>query len=489
MPRIIKKVELTHSLAMTMRLIVFISTLFVLCALVKSDSSDGKGRKDGALTIVKSTDDDDDDAEEGVVRVEEETAPFNDYGSDASKEEFKATDEWQDVKEGQKIPPGLHVQMDFHTGKKQAKRMEKSGKPTIKRWDAGNNIGFINTEKPRYTREQLKAALKDFKYQDVTTEEGERNKEIKEKFRSYDELKKALKDIKLAVKTESDIVKELTNKLNESSKDQDQLKTILVDLEYYLHQIDNAQLFCDLGGMKSMIKLMNSTAEEIRETACHTLGAAMQSNAKVQVTAMESGVLHHLVRGLVIEPSKIVRKRMLFALSTLLRQFPFAQKKFLEEGGLTALASLFKKTDDKNIQIKIVTLLTDLLSESDANMDVLSSGSPAQTERSKQYQSIKLREAMISTGWCRLMPTLLQGSQEETEHDSVEKVVQAMSALAEACSTQFSTTRPTLQALLRKYSELAKEEQAASVTGSDDFFSSIYSSLQHLVNQIHRDDF
>ena len=103
--------------------------------------------------------------------------------------------------------------------------------------------------------------------------------------------------------------------------------------------------------------------------------------------------------------------------------------------------------------------------------------------------SIKLREAMISTGWCRLMPTLLQGSQEETEHDSVEKVVQAMSALAEACSTQFSTTRPTLQALLRKYSELAKEEQAASATGSDDFFSSIHSSLQHLVNQIHRDDF
>ena len=70
MPRIIKKLELTHSLAMTMRLIVFISTLFVLCALVKCDSSDGKGRKDGALTIVKSTDDDDDDAEEGMKVIQ-----------------------------------------------------------------------------------------------------------------------------------------------------------------------------------------------------------------------------------------------------------------------------------------------------------------------------------------------------------------------------------------------------------------------------------
>ena len=42
---------------------------------------------------------------------------------------------------GQKIPPGLHVQMDFKTGKKQAKKMANSGKPTIKRWDAGENMG------------------------------------------------------------------------------------------------------------------------------------------------------------------------------------------------------------------------------------------------------------------------------------------------------------------------------------------------------------
>ncbi|RUS87772.1 hypothetical protein EGW08_004437 [Elysia chlorotica] len=471
-----------------MRLFFLMSVVCVLCALVTCDSSesDTKDGKNSALTIVTS----EDDAEEGEVKVEEDdTVVFEDDASDFSTEEFQATDEWQEVKKGQKIPPGLHVQMDLQTGKKQAKKMEQSSKPTVKRWDAGENMGFIKTEKPRYTRDQLKAALKDFKYQDISTEEEERNKQIKKKFRSYDELKKDLADIKLAVKTEADIVKDLTNKLNESSKDQSELKTILIDLEYYLHQIDNAQLFCDLGGMNSIMKLMNNTAEEIRETACHTLGAAMQSNAKVQVTAMDSGVLHHLIRGLVIEPAKIVRKRMLFALSTLLRQFPFAQKKFLEEGGLTALASLFKKADDKNIQIKIVTLLTDLLNESDLNVDVSSSDSPVQDERSKQYQSIKLREAMTSTGWCRLMPTLLHGSHQQTEHDSVEKVVLAMSAVAEACSTQFSTTRPTLQALLKRYSELAKEEQAASGTDSDDFFSSIHLSLQQLVNQIHRDDF
>ncbi|GFN90643.1 nucleotide exchange factor sil1 [Plakobranchus ocellatus] len=95
---------------------------------------------------------------------------------------------------------------------------------------------------------------------------------------------------------------------------------------------------------------------------------------------------------------------------------------------------------------------------------------------------------MTLTGWCTLMPSLLQGSQELNEHDRVEKVVQAMSALAKTCGTQFSTTRPTLQALVQRYHKLAQAEQAESGTDADDFFLSIYSSLQQLVNQIHRDD-
>ena len=65
----------------------------------------------------------------------------------------------------------------------------------------------------------------------------EHKSKIKENFRSYEELKKAMKDINLAVKTEGEIVRELTNKLNESSRDRDELKTVLIDLEYYLHQV------------------------------------------------------------------------------------------------------------------------------------------------------------------------------------------------------------------------------------------------------------
>lgn len=37
---------------------------------------------------------------------------------------FVPTHEWQEIQPGQAIPPGLHVRMDFQTGKKEAKIWE-----------------------------------------------------------------------------------------------------------------------------------------------------------------------------------------------------------------------------------------------------------------------------------------------------------------------------------------------------------------------------
>ena len=35
--------------------------------------------------------------------------------------DFIATNEWQDIQEGQKVPAGLHYRMNLATGKKEAK--------------------------------------------------------------------------------------------------------------------------------------------------------------------------------------------------------------------------------------------------------------------------------------------------------------------------------------------------------------------------------
>ena len=43
---------------------------------------------------------------------------------DFIKPEFVATHEWQEIREGQKVPSGLHYRMNLSTGKKEAKLME-----------------------------------------------------------------------------------------------------------------------------------------------------------------------------------------------------------------------------------------------------------------------------------------------------------------------------------------------------------------------------
>ena len=88
------------------------------------------------------------------------------------------------------------------------------------------------------------------------------------------------------------------------------------------------------------------------------------SNPKVQIKCLDAGILPILVRMLAVESSRPVRARLLSACSAFIRQFPYAQEKFITLGGLQTLVDVFsnKYTNDK-LRLKIVTLLHDLLAE------------------------------------------------------------------------------------------------------------------------------
>ena len=45
---------------------------------------------------------------------------------------FVATNEWQEIQEGQKVPAGLHYRMNLETGKKEAKILEESDETKVK---------------------------------------------------------------------------------------------------------------------------------------------------------------------------------------------------------------------------------------------------------------------------------------------------------------------------------------------------------------------
>jgi len=89
------------------------------------------------------------------------------------------------------------------------------------------------------------------------------------------------------------------------------------------------------------------------------------SNPAVQIAAIEAGALQQLIRLLSIETSITFRSHLLSALSSLIRHFPFAQRKFLELGGLQALSSLLTQQtyDSGKLSVKAATLVSDLLTE------------------------------------------------------------------------------------------------------------------------------
>jgi len=88
------------------------------------------------------------------------------------------------------------------------------------------------------------------------------------------------------------------------------------------------------------------------------------SNPAVQIAAIESGALQQLIRLLSTEPCVTFRSRLLAATSSLVRHFPFAQRKFLELGGLQTLTNLLaQQAESEKLSIKAVTLISDLLAE------------------------------------------------------------------------------------------------------------------------------
>lgn len=87
------------------------------------------------------------------------------------------------------------------------------------------------------------------------------------------------------------------------------------------------------------------------------------SNPQVQVAALKYGVMPHLIQKLTLSTDNVIQNRYLYALSTLVRHFPYAQLKLVESGGLQTLTSLVTRSQDSRTKVKVITLITDIVTE------------------------------------------------------------------------------------------------------------------------------
>ncbi|XP_041476573.1 nucleotide exchange factor SIL1-like [Lytechinus variegatus] len=407
-------------------------------------------------------------------------------------EVFKPSDEWQPIKEGQAIPAGLHVRINLATGEKEAKYLddqETSLTGDKSQEKVENNVEEMEKHHREELQERLAKMTDDDKCDDCNDNEA-LIEEVKQRYRSIEEIKKEFSKLEVDIKTDYEIMAELLDEYRKRiDLSPEARKLILQDLEFFVHKVDNGVDFASLGGWDVIMGALNSTEVVLNSEAAHVLGSAVQSNPKAQVSAFDSGALHALLHVLSRSPSITVKKRALYGLSSLIRLFPFAQRKFIELGGLSVLSGLMRETSDylplldnsvHLIQVKSVTLVHDLLVEQrNAFYLETSDADEVAKERKSQYEKVNLVANLIDGGWCNAVPMLL----DEPDHDSREKILLSLNTFQSFCD--YSTNldlHHRLETLRKEYSALAGEETRTG--DGDDYFHSLHSSVDGLLEVI-----
>lgn len=397
-------------------------------------------------------------------------------------EVFHPTQEWQTLQPGQAVPAGSHVRLNLQTGAREVKlQQEDKFQNNLKGFKKGRRLD-INTN--TYTSQDLKSALAKFKEgaeMENSKDEQARQATVKQFFRPIEELKKEFDELNVVLETDMQIMVRLINKFNSSSSSLEEKVAALFDLEYYVHQMDNAQDLLSFGGLQVVINGLNSTEPLVKEYAAFVLGAAFSSNPKVQVEAIEGGALQKLLVILATDQPLPAKKKVLFALCSLLRHFPYAQQQFLKLGGLQVLRSLVQEESAKVLAVRVVTLLYDLVTEKMSAEEEAELTQDSAPEKLRQYRQVHLLPGLREQGWCEITAHLLA----LPEHDAREKVLQTLGALLATCrdryrqDLQLSRTLGSLQAEYQALASLELQE------GEDEgYFRELLASINSLLKEL-----
>ncbi|XP_026186689.1 nucleotide exchange factor SIL1 isoform X2 [Mastacembelus armatus] len=408
-----------------------------------------------ALTVVENTEKRGDEEEQ--VKVEDDDGDFT---------VVQPAEQWQTLKPGQAVPTGSHVRMNLQTGQREV----RLGEEQLKYWtqEHREREETLSTFNPEELKQTMKKIREDLNPDSVAS-----------KYRPLEELKRDMAQLDLLVETDVQIIRRLLDQFNSSNSTTDQKLNILQELEYLVHQVDNGQTLCLMGGLQFVLEGLNSSDIRLQESSAFVLGSALSSNPAVQVKAMESGAMQTLLTKLATGQPFQVKKKVLFAVASLLRHFPYAQQHFLTHGGLQVLSELFRADRGGVLRTRIVTILYDMISEkeliSQSGLDQVLDAS--HKERVRQYSKVSLQGELLEKGWCSLVPQLL----ESTEHDYREKALRALLAMVPMCLDQYRSDSSLLVSLLYlrdQYQEMVKSEM---ILGEEnDYFAEIVELIDAL---------
>ncbi|KAM9795592.1 nucleotide exchange factor SIL1 [Neosynchiropus ocellatus] len=387
----------------------------LLCCHISSSTQ----KPDSALAVV-------DNAEAAGGGADDEAR-----GDEEELDVLQPTQEWQTLQPGQAVPAGSHVRLNLQTGQREVRMGEEQLKYLTpeheKMEDSGESL---------VSPDELKKMMKKIK-EDLNSAESTSHNQ----FRPLEELKKDMAQLDMLVETDAQILRRLLSHFNSSSTTTEQRLSILEELEYMVHQVDNAQILCTMGGLQLILTCLNSSDSRLQEYSAFVLGSALASNPAVQVKAVESGALTSLLTALATARPFSVKKKVLFAVASLLRHFPYAQQHFLSHGGLQVMSAVFRADSGGPLRARIITMIYDMIREKELVSQELESD---QQERVRQYAGVPILELLQEEGWCSAVPQLL----ESASHDDREKALHTLLAMSPACLVVYQSDMGLQERLL-----------------------------------------
>lgn len=187
---------------------------------------------------------------------------------------------------------------------------------------------------------------------------------------------------------------------------------------------------------------LNGTVEEIKVEALRVLGAMVQSNPKVKEVALELELVQRILYTLGKYPNAKLTDRCLYALSSLVRNYPAAQKTFLSHGGLEIFSQLLEK-GPISAQKRVMNLINDLIVERQELYN--SKDSQERDSELQEYIDIELEDKIVHHKLCTNLGSLLiKTTQYEISTDSnsvnsdlLEIIYQCTFAVGNICRHEF----------------------------------------------------
>ena len=266
-------------------------------------------------------------SKEGDTQLEEMSVLDDDEGELEEKPDiFVPTKEWKVVMEGQHIPPGLHVRIDLQSGLKEAKLMDEeeeetgidnepkvvSGGDEARSYGVSDRRGVINKRTKVFSAKEVADMLKEPEdkdadisnpprltwdppspFQDMSSSAASETRKESLPLPFQDTSSSAASEtgeeerrgegtnptphmLPLTRHRDVEEMLVLAAVLANKSSSEEELCRAMEELEYFVHQMNNANDLNVIGGLVLVVRLLNHTSPDVRGWAAHVIGSASQ---------------------------------------------------------------------------------------------------------------------------------------------------------------------------------------------------------------------